>query len=192
MDKIEVIALFGPAGSGKDYLLHEIIDEIDGLNEIVSCTTRPKREGEVEGVNYFYLTNQEFYEKVDNGDMLEAVCFNDWWYGTPITSLSKDKPNIGVFNIAGIECLMEDPRLEIVPIYVEVSPKNRLMRALTREENPDCHEICRRFLADVQDFAKLENDSFDYYSINNDEPMDIEAIEEWIENIQSCFEDSES
>jgi hypothetical protein len=44
----------------------------------------------------------------------------------------------------------------------------------------------------VQDFAKLENDSFDYYGINNDEPMDIEAIEGWIENIQSCFEDSES
>ena len=124
--------------------------------------------------------------------MLEATSFRAWMYGTPLDSLDKNKINIGVFNIAGIECLMEDPRLEIVPIYVEVSPKNRLMRALTREENPDCHEICRRFLADVQDFAKLENDSFDYYSINNDEPMDIEAIEEWIENIQSCFEDSES
>ena len=58
MNKITVIALFGPAGSGKDYLLHEIMDEVDGLNEIVSCTTRPKREGEVEGVNYYYLTNQ--------------------------------------------------------------------------------------------------------------------------------------
>ena len=67
------------------------------------------------------------------------------WYGTPLDSLDKDKINIGVFNIAGIECLMEDPRLEIVPIYVEVSPKNRLMRALTREEKI---LIVMRFAAD--------------------------------------------
>jgi guanylate kinase len=147
---------------------------------------------QIDGKDYFFLDNFQFAQKVLDGSMLEATSFRAWMYGTPLDSLDKDKINIGVFNIAGIECLMEDPRLEIVPIYVEVSPKNRLMRALTREENPDCHEICRRFLADVQDFAKLENDSFDYYGINNDEPMDIEAIEGWIENIQSCFEDSES
>lgn len=166
MNKIKVIALFGPAGSGKDYLLHEIIDEIDGLNEIVSCTTRPKREGEVGGVNYFYLTNQEFYEKVDNGDMLEAVCFNDWWYGTPITSLSKDKPNIGVFNIEGIRCMLEDERLEVYPIAITASPKIRLIRQLTREENPNIKEIFRRYNADERDLSFVD---FEYVVVKNED-----------------------
>lgn len=166
MNKIKVIALFGPAGSGKDYLLHEIMDEVDGLNEIVSCTTRPKREGEVEGVNYYYLTNQEFYEKVDNGDMLEAVCFNDWWYGTPITSLSEDKPNIGVFNIEGIRCMLEDARLEVYPIAIIASPKLRLIRQLTREENPNIKEIFRRYDADERDFSFID---FEYIIVKNED-----------------------
>ena len=192
MEKYKVVALFGESGSGKDTIQNAIVSACANMNKIISCTTRPKRDYEIDGKDYFFLDNFQFAQKVLDGSMLEATSFRAWMYGTPLDSLDKDKINIGVFNIAGIECLMEDPRLEIVPIYVEVSPKNRLMRALTREENPDCHEICRRFLADVQDFAKLENDSFDYYGINNDEPMDIEAIEGWIENIQSCFGDSES
>ena len=123
--KYKVIAIAGKAGSGKDALLKGVLGQNPNLHEIISCTTRPKRDNEEEGVNYYYLTNQEFYEKVDNGDMLEAVCFNDWWYGTPITSLSKDKPNIGVFNIEGIRCMLEDARLEVYPIAITAPSKAR-------------------------------------------------------------------
>jgi guanylate kinase len=52
----KIIALIGKAGSGKDTILHELIKTTLNLHEIVSCTTRPRREGEVEGVNYFYMT----------------------------------------------------------------------------------------------------------------------------------------
>ena len=52
----KIIALIGKAGAGKDTILREIIKSNPDLHEMISCTTRPKREGEVDGVNYFYLT----------------------------------------------------------------------------------------------------------------------------------------
>lgn len=155
MEKFKIIALYGMAGAGKDTILNRIIEDYGGvlnLNPIISCTTRPPREGEIDGVAYHFLSNEEFANKVLNGDMLEATEFRNWFYGTPIDSLYLDKVNIGVFNIAGIECLQQDPRLEIYPVYVTVSDKTRLIRQLNREKSPDCHEICRRFFTDEQDF----------------------------------------
>ena len=55
--KIKVVALFGKAGSGKDTILKEVA-ATGGLHEIVSCTTRPMREGEADGVNYHFLTSE--------------------------------------------------------------------------------------------------------------------------------------
>lgn len=159
MEKFKIIALYGMAGAGKDTILNKVIEDYGeelNLNPIVSCTTRPPREGEVDGVAYHFLSNEDFANKVLNGDMLEATEFRNWFYGTPIDSLYLDKVNIGVFNIAGIECLQGDPRLEIYPIFVTISDKIRLIRQLNREENPDCHEICRRFFTDEQDFDATE------------------------------------
>ena len=57
----KIVALIGEAGTGKDTLMQSILFEYpDMFNEIISCTTRPMREGEAEGVNYFYLTDQLF------------------------------------------------------------------------------------------------------------------------------------
>ena len=89
MNKVKVIALFGKAGSGKDTILRALVKvDPDKFNEIVSCTTRPPREGEQEGVNYHFLTIDQFTEKVLNGDMLEATEFIDWHFGTAVSSLS--------------------------------------------------------------------------------------------------------
>ena len=77
-------------------------------HKIVSCTTRPKRENEIEGINYYYLNNEEFAQKVINGDMLEATYFNGWHYGTSKNSLV-DGINIGVFNPGGYDCLIQMP-----------------------------------------------------------------------------------
>ena len=164
--KYKVLALFGESGNGKDYIQRELIRLFpDQTKGIVSCTTRPRRDYEVDGKDYYFMTVSVFGEKVLNGTMLEATCFNDWFYGTAIEELECNKINIGVFNVEGIRCLISDSRLDVIPIYITASPKTRLMRALKREDNPDCHEICRRFLADEQDFADLD---FDYIIFDND------------------------
>lgn len=172
-NKYQVIALIGKAGAGKDAIQQTTCKmHSDKFHKIVSCTTRPPRSGEVEGDAYHFISINDFTRKVLNGDMLEATEFRDWFYGTPISSLVEDKINIGVFNPAGVEALIEDPRIETTVILIDARDRTRLMRYLNREKAPDCAEMCRRYFADEQDFADLD---FDYYTINNEEngPLDL-------------------
>lgn len=167
-DKYKIVALFGEAGSGKDYIQKEIMKTIWGktnLHQIISCTTRPPREGEKDGVDYhFILTPAEFlnYENLHN--WIEFTSFREWWYGTSIKHLNKDKINIGVFNIDGIKQILEDEEIECIPIYIKTLPKIRLLRQLNRESDPNCDEIIRRYLTDQKDFLNIP---FHYYIIEN-------------------------
>lgn len=174
--KINIIALFGKAGAGKDTIQRLLIQHFENAQSIISNTTRPKRDYEKDGIDYHFLSVEDFAKKVLNGEMLEATNFNNWFYGTSIDSLSKDKINIGVFNPAGINCLWSDNRLNIIPIYIDASNKTRLLRQLNREKEPDCSEICRRFFTDEKDFQE-ENFDFKYKIYNNEEEkIDIKKI----------------
>lgn len=153
----KVIALMGKAGSGKDALLHELIHQCPDANEMISCTTRPIREGEVHGVNYFYMTPEEFGARVLNGEMLECTEFNNWFYGTSYEALRSDCINIGVFNPAGVESMLHFPDIEVKVFYITASDKTRLLRQLNRESNPDVREIIRRYAADEIDFEDLSD-----------------------------------
>ncbi len=174
--KYKIIALFGKSSAGKDHLQRWIVDNYD-VNKMISCTTRPPRDYEKEGIDYFFLTNEEFAEKVLDGTMLEATEFRSWFYGTPLESLSEEKINVGVFNPSGVACMLEDSRLEIYPVYVMASDKTRLMRSLNREETPDCAEICRRYFTDVEDFKDLD---FDYVLYVNEDDSNLDKLREII------------
>ena len=164
MKKIKIIALFGPAGAGKD-LLQEVMVQKHGLHGIISHTTRPMRDNETDGVAYHFVTDDEFEKMVEEDKFLATADFNNWYYGTSIDSLSKDEVNIGVFNITGIKSLLTDSRIEVHPVYICVPDKLRLLRQLQRETNPNCLEICRRFLTDNEDFKNVD---FEYDLLMND------------------------
>lgn len=182
-----IIALIGEAGSGKDTLMQSILSALPDLHEIISCTTRPPREGERNGVNYYFISPEEFGERVLRDEMLEACCFNDWFYGTGYESLRSDTVNIGVFNPTGIESLLARKDVEVDVFYVETRDKTRLLRQLNREENPDVHEIIRRFKADWVDFADLD---FDYKLIPNENEKDLErAVALFKENYSGVLRD---
>lgn len=166
-NRYKIVALFGEAGAGKDYLQKQIMKTDWGkihLNEIISCTTRPPRENEKDGVDYHFLSTPE---KLISKDLIEFTVFRNWWYGTPIDSLDKNKINIGVFNINGIDQLMNQDHLNRIlclPIYIKTYDKLRLIRQLNREANPNCLEICRRFTSDYKDFLKIP---FPYKMVEN-------------------------
>lgn len=170
----KIIAIMGEAGSGKDSLMQAMLKLRPDFHEIISCTTRPMREGEAEGVNYYYYTPMQFGDKVLYNEMLECTVFNDWFYGTSYDSVRSDCINIGVFNPTGIESLLARPDVDIKVIRVITEDKTRLLRQLNRESNPDVREIVRRFNADWMDFDGIEND-FEYIEIPNGEGADIVA-----------------
>ena len=159
MMKYKVIALVGKAGAGKSCLLDEVLTGSLGsydLHEIVSYTTREPRQGEIDGLSYHFVDKYTFADMVHDGRMLEYTKFNNWMYGTALDSLSTEKTNIGVFNPAGIISLMNRPDIDLYVIYITATDKERLIRQLTREENPDVREILRRYDADEDDFYLFE------------------------------------
>lgn len=182
--KITVVALCGKAGAGKDTLLQQIMRLYpNDFHEIISCTTRPPREGEVDGINYYFLTVEEFTEKLLNGEMLEATEFNGWHYGTALGSLFPKKVNIGVFNPAGIACLLENDNIDLHVFEIEATPKTRLLRQLNRESNPDVREILRRYYTDEEDFKELDELDFGTSSFDrvwNEQEHDLDANAKWI------------
>ena len=84
MDKYKIVALFGEAGAGKDYLQKQIIKTIWGktnLYPIISCTTRPPREGEKDGIDYHFMpTTADFLTWENMGKWIEFTWFRNWWY----------------------------------------------------------------------------------------------------------------
>ena len=185
-NKYQVVALIGKAGAGKDTIQTVTCNKHPLLfNKIISCTTRPMREGEAQGVDYNFISLEDFTRRVLNSSMLEATEFKGWFYGTPEDTLVKDKINIGVFNPAGVEALLEDSRLNVLTIDVQAPDKERLMRYLMREEHPDCAEMCRRYFTDEKDFSDLD---FEYISIDNSNGAPLDLMNENL-NLASSFEE---
>ena len=167
-----IIALIGEAGSGKDRTMQAVLAADPTLHEIVSCTTRPMRQGESHGVNYFYYTPEQFGQKVLDGEMLECTVFNDWFYGTSYDSVRSDGViNIGVFNPTGVESLLARPDCNVLLFWIKTNDKTRLLRQLNREKDPNVREVIRRFQADYDDFDNLD---FEMTILNNDVEGDIE------------------
>lgn len=170
----KIIAIMGEAGTGKDSLMQEILKLKPEFHEIISCTTRPKRQGEIEGVNYYYYTPEQFGDRVLHDEMLECTVFNDWFYGTSYDSVRSDCINIGVFNPTGVESLVARPDVDVKVIRVVAEDKTRLIRQLNREEWPDVREIVRRFNADWMDFDGIEKD-FECIKVLNGQGADLVA-----------------
>lgn len=169
--KYKIIALFGESGAGKDTIQKKLLEILPNSHGIISCTSRPKRDYEIDGKDYYFISKEKMQELINNNEMLETSIFNNWYYGTGKMSLDINKINIGVFNIQGLKSLNNRFDVDLCPIYVYARPVTRLLRVLTREESPDCHEICRRFLADeeeeIYDFIniRINNDTND--NLNN-------------------------
>ena len=180
----KMIVFMGKAGAGKDSLMQQVLkllaekNIISEVHEIVSCTSRPIRENEAHGVNYYYYHPDDFAMKIINDEMLEFTNFNNWWYGTSYDSVRSDGiVNIGIFNPSGVRQLLDRPDCDVTVYWVTTSDKQRLYRQLSREESPDVKEIIRRFNADEEDFADID---FDYTEVVNETFDDFYANAEQI------------
>lgn len=165
MKRYQVLALIGKAGAGKDTVQNVTCEAHPNIfHKIISHTTRPPRDNEVDGRDYHFTDIPDFTRRVLSCDMLEATEFRGWFYGTSLESLDENKVNIGVFNPAGVRAILESPDVDVKVIYVDTNDKTRLLRYLNRSENPDCAEMCRRYYADEQDFADLDFEYIKFYN----------------------------
>lgn len=83
MSKGKILVISGPSGVGKGTVVKELLENSNEFALSISATTRKPREGEVNGVNYFFLTKEEFLIKAENGQMIEYAEYCENYYGTP-------------------------------------------------------------------------------------------------------------
>ena len=155
----------GKSSSGKDSIYRQLeADQELGLRRLVIYTTRPIRDGEKNGREYFFTDENKLKEFRRNGKLIEARTYQTV-YG-PWTYFTADDGQVSVGNDSylGIGTLESFVKLReyygndvMRPVYIEVENGERLERALARErtqEVPKYEEMCRRFLADQNDFSE--------------------------------------
>lgn len=156
-----IIAICGKSASGKDTLAKWLSSMLKAIkipvNNIVSDTTRPPRIYEENGVDYNFLTEIEFHNKINYEKYLEYSCFNGWFYGTDHNAIDYNSINIGVFNIDGISSLAaHQNEYEIFCVYLKCNIYTRIKRSVEREGQFK-KEYFRRAFMDNQDFKYINN-----------------------------------
>lgn len=165
MAQYKLVAIVGEAGSGKDSLARELVKRLGRKgHEIVSYTTRPPRDYEKDGIDYHFVDNETLAKMIYENKILEAATFNEWVYATGIDAFKSDKINVEVLNPEGIESIAQDPRIDMMVVRCICPDKERLIRQLSREEEPDIEEIIRRYRADQNDFYNFHPADWSYWN----------------------------
>ena len=161
----KIICLMGKSSSGKDTIFRELLKEGTlGLRTIVPYTTRPIRTGEKDGVDYHYTDEAGFRKLQSEGRIIEERAYHTvhglWRYFT-VADESVNPEKYSYCMIGTLEAYVHIRDFfgkdKVLPVYIEIDDGERLQRALSRERSqkePKYEEMCRRFLADCQDFAE--------------------------------------
>lgn len=160
MSKIKLIAVVGRSASGKDTLVRGTLMRHPNLNPVVHYTTRPKRPGEIEGKDYYFLSLDEFKRMENNQDFFSIACFNNWYYAIGQGSFNPEKINIGIFSPIELKWLKDSDKFELYPIETwadEISRYHRSLERLGTFDSVGLQEICRRNEADEKDFKTIEH-----------------------------------
>lgn len=160
----KIFYLMGKSSSGKDTIFRKLKENMPELKTITLYTTRPMREGEENGKEYFFITEECLEKFIQQGKVIELREYHTvhgiWKYFTAddgqIRLDSADYIVIGTLESYG-KMRAYFGKEHLIPVYIEVDDGERLMRALERErmqEQPKYAEMCRRFLADTEDFSE--------------------------------------
>lgn len=155
------IILAGKAASGKDYFKDYLIQK--GYLPSVSCTTRPMRDGEIDGETYHFITSEDFLHGSQNDEFYEYKFFNLYGYGT--THEMWETAEVFIFTPSGIASLPKSEIDKSLIVYFDIPIDVRINRL---EERSDADAISRRLEADNADFRdfnefdiKVTNPEFD-------------------------------
>ena len=168
--------IIGRSGSGKTTIVNELVKI--GWNKVVTYTTRPMREGEVNGADYHFVSEEEFEDMDCKGMFLETTSydasFGKCFYGTPISEMLSGTNNILILNPDGLRAVSNNNSINFASVLVKCTDKETKIRLLSRGDSQE--EIERRMNAD----------NYDFYNINSSH-VDI-LIDTAINNVVDCVE----
>ena len=163
-----ILVIMGKSGVGKDTVCNHLVEDF-GMKRIVTYTTRPMREGEVDGVSYHFLTQKEFDKRRNEGFFAETrdyhAIYGDCSYGTSVESLKVEGEYLAIITPEGYFSYKEQGIDNLVPVYLTLDEsllRARLFNRANKEQDLKkkadlMKEVDRRLEADAKDFECLEN-----------------------------------
>ena len=188
-----IVCLLGKSASGKDFIMNKLVKEY-GFKRVISHTTRPIRNGETNGKEYYFISLDKFLNMSLKDNFIECREYNTkqglWYYGLSKheIDLTDDNKYVVILDFNGLKTLkeylksvgMED---KLTSVYIEAKAQVRLQRSLNREggmTDEQVMEVIRRFEADEKDFEGAKEYSTFAFVNNSSEENDVNLICETI------------
>lgn len=182
MKKGLLIVYSGPSGVGKGTILNRLMKDED-LNLVfsVSMTTRKPRPGEVDGVNYFFVSKEEFIDAIEKGEMLEYAQFVENYYGTPLRYVEQ-KRNKGYnvvleIEVEGAKQVMAKQQ-DCLSIFITPPSLAELERRIRSRQTEDEETITKRLKRAEQELQEM--DSYQYVVCNDNIEQATQSVREII------------
>ncbi len=172
-----LVVVSGPSGCGKGTVLGRLLKEDSNIYYSVSATTRAPRPGEVDGVNYYFLTKEQFEEKIRNNGMLEYACYVGNYYGTPSQAVEAQRA-------AGHDVILEievqgamqvkEKCPDAVLVFIMPPSMGELRRRLTDRQTESEEVVNSRMKTAEEEMKAVPH--YDYVVINDEVESAAERI----------------
>jgi guanylate kinase len=171
-----LVVLSGPGGAGKDTMVRILKKTYSNLHYVVTVTTRPKREDEIDWEHYHFVSDEEFDRMVENDDFLEYVRFFDYRYGTPKGQVDKALRN-GKDVILKIETQGASKLKQMMPdavfVFLTTESETELRRRLAQRGDLSAERQEKRVQIAREEMNKLPE--YDYLILNSNEEAFLAA-----------------
>lgn len=172
-----LVVLSAPSGCGKDTVFKRLCEKRKDVVKSVSATTRAPRENEIDGVNYYFISKEQFEYLIENGGLIEYTCYNDCYYGTPVEGVHEavqmGKICFLIIEIEGAQNVMklfpECVSIFLLPPSIEVLEKRLRGRGTDSEQ-----EISNRMEIAYKEMSY--KDIYQYNVINDDLEVCVDEI----------------
>jgi len=188
-----LIVISGPSGAGKGTLISRVIPHFDDLAVSVSATTRNRRAGERDGIEYFFLSREEFVRRAEAGELLEWAVYGDNLYGTPalpvLAHLEAGRDVILEIELQGARQVMarkSDAMMVFIapPSLGELEDRLRRRNTESEEAIESRMDHARDEMEELEHDALRESREFHYVIVNDDVDEATERLRSVIERIR--------
>ena len=159
-----MLILVGASATGKTEIVKKLVSDY-GIKKMVTYTTRSKRPNEVDGVDYNFITKEEFLKLKEENKFVETVCYNNNYYGTLKNDVSDDK--VVILEPSGLESFYSVFPDELMCVYIHTDKSIREKRMRSRGDSDE--SIAQRLAKDDEIFDINKISHIDQIILNNDE-----------------------
>ena len=177
-----IIIVSAPSGSGKTTLVDRLLEKCEGVKRSISCTTRAPREGEKEGDDYIFLSQEDFKKKAEAGDFVEWEETFDNFYGTPkdqfTEALEKGEDIILSIDVKGARNVKKEFP-ESISVFIMPPSAEELAERLRNRNTDKESQVSLRLKESSREIEAA--DEYDYLVINDDLERSVEELRSIIE-----------